>query len=214
MKQRGFRYCSTCKTKLQKWGKTNAGAPRWRAQTEWCWQIIPRPTLTGEVYQILLLDDIRVGNLVCLIVRKPQYVIAWTWGPYETGTTWDTLLGTLSAPVVVVCDGQNGILVSICPKLANNTNTALPFPCVAECPGQANSILSDGSRTAICCYLPRYCSKDYIHPKTPNDGKPSLTSGDRSMEPSSGNEPLAQIRSSDNASGATLTKGYVLPTAH
>lgn len=30
MKQRGFRYCSTCKHKLQKWGKTNAGTPRWR----------------------------------------------------------------------------------------------------------------------------------------------------------------------------------------
>ena len=30
MKQRGFRYCSTCKSKLQKWGKTLAGSQRWR----------------------------------------------------------------------------------------------------------------------------------------------------------------------------------------
>jgi hypothetical protein len=30
MKQRGFRYCSACKTKLQKWGKTSAGKQRWR----------------------------------------------------------------------------------------------------------------------------------------------------------------------------------------
>ena len=30
MKQRGFRYCSTCKNKLQKWGKTTAGKQRWR----------------------------------------------------------------------------------------------------------------------------------------------------------------------------------------
>jgi hypothetical protein len=30
MKQRGFRYCSSCKNKLQKWGKTSAGKQRWR----------------------------------------------------------------------------------------------------------------------------------------------------------------------------------------
>jgi hypothetical protein len=30
MKQRGLRYCSTCHSKLQKWGKTLAGTQRWR----------------------------------------------------------------------------------------------------------------------------------------------------------------------------------------
>lgn len=158
MKQRGFRYCRSCHTKLQKWGKTNAGTPRWRcpnctstrirsrpdlaralllerfvawllgkqsqtelglpertwrAQTSWCWDIAPRPILTGEQYPILLLDGIRVGSLVCLIARTPQYVVAWAWVPYEAGTTWDKLLSQLPAPVVVVCDGQKGILVSI-----------------------------------------------------------------------------------------------------
>lgn len=158
MKQRGFRYCSTCKHKLQKWGKTNAGTPRWRcpnctstairarpdlasglllyrfvgwllgkqsqeelgisartwrAQTAWCWDVVPKFTLTGEIYSILLLDGIRVGSLVCLIARTPQYVVAWAWAPYEAGTTWNMLLQQLSPPVVVVCDGQKGILVSI-----------------------------------------------------------------------------------------------------
>ena len=158
MKQRGFRYCSTCGTKLQKRGLTAAGVQRWlcvscrrsatrpradlseallldrfvdwllgkhsqaelsipdrtwRAQTAWCWNIEPKPVLTGEQYPILLLDGIRVGSLVCLIARTPQYVIAWTWVPYESSGYWDKLLQWLPPPVVVVCDGQKGILLSI-----------------------------------------------------------------------------------------------------
>ena len=85
----------------------------WRVQTVWCWDITPKPTLAGEAYPILLLDGIRIGSLVCLIARTPQYVVAWAWVPYEAGTTWDMLLRQLPPPVVVVCDGQKGILVSI-----------------------------------------------------------------------------------------------------
>lgn len=65
------------------------------------------------MYPVLLLDGIRVGSLVCLIARTPQHVVSWTWVPYEAGTTWDKLLERLPPPVVVVCDGQKGILVSI-----------------------------------------------------------------------------------------------------
>jgi len=88
-------------------------ARTWRAQTAWCWQVVPKFTLSGEVYSILLLDGIRVGNLVCLIARTPQYVVAWCWVSYEASTTWDKLLSQLPAPAVVVCDGQKGILLSI-----------------------------------------------------------------------------------------------------
>lgn len=85
----------------------------WRKQTEWCWEIIPSPTLTGEAHPILLLDGLRVGSQVCLVARTPQYVIAWVWVPYEAGTTWDVLLCRLPPPVVAICDGQKGILLSI-----------------------------------------------------------------------------------------------------
>jgi hypothetical protein len=52
MKQRGFRYCSACKNKLQKWGKTAAGKQRWRCCT--CSSAVtkPRPDLSrGFVFE-------------------------------------------------------------------------------------------------------------------------------------------------------------------
>ena len=44
----------------------------WRAQTNWCWQIVPKPTLTGEIYPIILLDGIRIGSMVNLIARTTK----------------------------------------------------------------------------------------------------------------------------------------------
>lgn len=158
MKQRGFRYCGTCKNKLQKRGLTAAGTQRWlcivckksatrprddlsrallldrfvswllgkksqtelsisdrtwREQIKWCWSVAPRVVVSNETYPILLLDGMRVGMLVCLIARTPEHVVAWRWVPYESSITWDLLLSRLTAPVVVVCDGQKGILLSI-----------------------------------------------------------------------------------------------------
>ena len=160
MKQRGFRYCSTCKSKLQKWGKTAADTQHWRClncintgirnrtdltriftldrfvswllgkqsqielkssftdqtwrnQTAWCWDIIPKPEITGEVYEIILIDGIRVGSMVCLIARTPTAVIYWLWVFYESSYTWLELLEKLPAPTIVVCDGQKGILLAI-----------------------------------------------------------------------------------------------------
>jgi hypothetical protein len=85
----------------------------WRIQTAWCWQVVPKPTFTGETYSIILLDGIRIGSLVCLIARTPQYVIGWTWAGWESSITWERLLNKLPAPAVVVCDGQKGILLAI-----------------------------------------------------------------------------------------------------
>lgn len=159
MKQRGFRYCPTCRTKLQRRGLTKAGAQRWlcpscaksatkpradlsrglllerfvgwllgkQSQTElpvgsarswrrhiaWCWQIIPKPVLTGEVYPVILMDGTQVGNLVCLITRSIEAVVGWHWAGWESSNTWEVLLKKIPAPLVVVCDGQKGILLAI-----------------------------------------------------------------------------------------------------
>jgi hypothetical protein len=85
----------------------------WRAQTSWCWDIIPKPEITGEIYPVILLDGIGIGNLVCLIARTPTAVVTWQWAGWESSNTWSKLLEQLPAPTVVVCDGQKGILLAI-----------------------------------------------------------------------------------------------------
>lgn len=85
----------------------------WRNQTAWCWDIIPKPEITGEVYEIILIDGIRVGSMVCLIARTPTAVIYWLWVFYESSYTWSELLIKIPSPIVIVCDGQKGILLTI-----------------------------------------------------------------------------------------------------
>jgi hypothetical protein len=85
----------------------------WRAQTSWCWNIIPKPELTGEVYEIIIIDGIRISGLVCLIARTPSAVINWRWVAYESSYTWEELLIKIPGPTVILCDGQKGILLAI-----------------------------------------------------------------------------------------------------
>jgi hypothetical protein len=65
------------------------------------------------VYPVILLDGIRIGSLVCLIARTPEYVIGWAWVGWESSNTWEKLLKQFPSPGVVVCDGQKGILLAI-----------------------------------------------------------------------------------------------------
>jgi hypothetical protein len=74
---------------------------------------VPKPVLTGEVYVIILLDGINIGSLVNLIARTPQAVINWHWAGWESSYTWEELLKQLPTPIVVVCDGQKGVLLAI-----------------------------------------------------------------------------------------------------
>jgi len=85
----------------------------WRNQTDWCWKIIPKPQLTGEIYPIILLDGIRIGSVVNLMARTPRSVIDWHWAGWESSYTWEELFDGLPAPTVVVCDGQKGVLLAI-----------------------------------------------------------------------------------------------------
>jgi len=90
-----------------------SSARSWRRQTRWCWQVIPKPDLSGEAYSILLLDATGVGNQVCAIARSLENVVSWHWSGWESSYAWEELLCGLPPPAVVVCDGQKGILLAI-----------------------------------------------------------------------------------------------------
>lgn len=88
-------------------------ARTWRSQTAWCWEVMPRSPAVSEVHPVIILDGIRVGSLVCLIARTPRAVMVWRWVGWESSVTWGTLLASIPAPTVVVCDGQKGILKAL-----------------------------------------------------------------------------------------------------
>jgi len=84
-----------------------------RYQTSWCWNIIPKPVLSGEIHHAIIVDGIRVGHMVCLIARTTKFVIAWVWVPYESSVYWAELFRLLPQPNYVVCDGQKGLLKAL-----------------------------------------------------------------------------------------------------
>ena len=86
MKQRGFRYCSTCKKKLQKWGKTPAGTQRWRCPNCVSTQVKSRPDLsrafTLERFVSWLLSKQSQAELKLpdgVTDRAWRDQIAWCW---------------------------------------------------------------------------------------------------------------------------------------
>jgi hypothetical protein len=90
------------------------GSPRtFRSQTAWCWDVVPKPTMTGEIHHAVIVDGIRVGDRVCLIAKTTKYVIAWVWVPYESSEYWIHLFRLIPQPKYVVCDGQKGLLKAI-----------------------------------------------------------------------------------------------------
>jgi hypothetical protein len=83
MKQRGFRYCSTCKNKLQKWGKTGAGKQRWRCCACSLAVTKPRPDLSrGFVFESFVswLLGKASQNELSLPARTFRDQTLWCWG--------------------------------------------------------------------------------------------------------------------------------------
>ena len=84
-----------------------------RYQVSWCWDVVPKPTLTGEIHHAIIVDGIRVGCMVCLIARTTNYVITWVWVPYESSEYWIHLFRIIPQPKYIVCDGQKGLLKAL-----------------------------------------------------------------------------------------------------
>jgi hypothetical protein len=84
-----------------------------RDQIAWCWDVVPKPILSGEIHHAVIVDGIRVGGMVCLIARTTKYVLTWVWVPYESSEYWIHLFRILPQPKYVVCDGQKGLLKAL-----------------------------------------------------------------------------------------------------
>jgi len=80
-------------------------------KTIWCWQVqVPKPSVTGEVYDQVLLDGIYLAYGWCLITAtNGEKIITWQWCQRENSAAYQALMNRLPAPTVVVTDGGAGI---------------------------------------------------------------------------------------------------------
>jgi len=103
MKQQGFRYCSACKNKLQKWGKTPAGTQRWQCPNCTKTQVKLRTDLsqafTLERFVSWLLGKQSQDELTLpggVTDRAWRNQINWCWGvapyPEQTGEIHPVIL--------------------------------------------------------------------------------------------------------------------------
>ena len=103
MKQRGFRYCSTCNSKLQKCGKTPAGTQRWRCPNCTATQVKLRPDLS-RAFVLERFVNWLLGKQSQTELNPPDGVTdrtwrnqtAWCWGiapyPEQTGEVYPVIL--------------------------------------------------------------------------------------------------------------------------
>lgn len=80
-------------------------------KTAWCWQIeVPKPQVTGEIYDQILLDGIYLPYNWCLITAtNGKQIIDWQWCQRENSAAYQAIMNQLPAPKVVVTDGGAGI---------------------------------------------------------------------------------------------------------
>lgn len=159
MKQRGFRYCPTCGTKLQKRGLTTAGTQRWLCVV--CSKSATRPR--ADIARALLLE-----RFVAWLLGKqsqdelPTGATARTW---RNQTVWCWGIApkpelTGEVPYAVILDGIHvGSLVCLIARttgyiiawhwvLYESSNTwgellqAIPTPAFAVCDGQKGILLA------------------------------------------------------------------------
>ena len=85
-------------------------------KSAWCWQVqVPKPSVTGEVYNQVLLDGIYLSYGWCLITAtNGKQVIDWQWCQRENAPAYQALMNRLPAPMVVVTDGGAGVAKALC----------------------------------------------------------------------------------------------------
>ncbi len=98
---------------LGKGGVKQLDIPRrtFSGRISWCWQIeIPKPQVTGEIYNQILLDGIYLPYNWCLITAtNGKQIIDWQWCQRENAPAYQALMNRLPTPKVVVTDGGAGI---------------------------------------------------------------------------------------------------------
>lgn len=104
-----------------KQAKNDLAGPGWSRSTlnrkwAWCWGVpIPKPVVTGEIYDQLFIDGIYLPDSWVLLtaVNHRGELVAWQWGAYENKAAYKALLEGLAPPLMVTTDGAQGALTAV-----------------------------------------------------------------------------------------------------
>ena len=161
MKQRGFRYCNACHGKLQKWGKTKAGAPRWRCPNCISTKIRQRPDLT-RAFTLERFVGWLMGKQSQTELKLPGDVTdrtwrtqtMWCWGvapyPTQTGEIYPIILldGIGVGGMVCLVARTPNYVIGWCWVGWESSHTwaklleQFPSPAVVVCDGQKGILLA------------------------------------------------------------------------
>ena len=80
-------------------------------QTDWCWNVAPELSPTGEVHTQVMLDGTYFNGWCVLIAYTGAHVIDWQWTDREKRASWAALLSRIPPTDYAIVDG-NGPLKS------------------------------------------------------------------------------------------------------
>lgn len=82
-----------------------------RRQFSWCWNVpIPKPPVTGEIFDEVFLDGNYLPHHWCILLARSSTgpVTTWQWCNTETAAAYQAVLARMAPPVVVAIDGSGG----------------------------------------------------------------------------------------------------------
>ena len=81
--------------------------------TQWCWNVAPKVTATGEIHDQIMLDGTYFNGWCVLIAHTGSHVIDWQWCDQEKTASWTALIERIPAPLVAVVDGNGPLTTTI-----------------------------------------------------------------------------------------------------
>ncbi len=125
--------------------QTGGTGRTFRHQIRWCWELRPRISITGEVYDIVQIDGFNLRTGWCILTARSRgKVIAYQWCARESQAAWGALFKRLPEPVVVVCDGGPGMHAA----LKEHWSTARVQRCLVHLQRNVRKYVTTRSKTA------------------------------------------------------------------
>ena len=94
-------------------GDFATSARTFNRHTQWCWNVAPTVSPTGEIHDQIMLDGTYFNGWCVLIAHTGEHVIDWQWCDREKNESWTALIERITAPVVAIVDGNGPLTTTV-----------------------------------------------------------------------------------------------------